>query len=184
MSIQKAFSAMQLAAEKNNLPVVFKNDLEQDYRILQNHNTDFIWLLRTGGTVLTPIGVGVEPVYITYWKYQNHGQRVIPFLVNKSAGYIEKIAMERAEKLILQLPSQLNTFMSSDAIVQKVQSVLEEGKKKKIWGTFVSPDIEISDWSEWLNFFILSDNELMKVYLQRAMHLLKNSKSELQSNAA
>ncbi len=74
--------------------------------------------------------------------------------------------------------------MSSDAIVQKVQSVLEEGKKKKIWGTFVSPDIEISDWSEWLNFFILLDNELMKVYLQRAMHLLKNSKSELQSNAA
>jgi hypothetical protein len=82
MSIQKAFSAMQLAAEKNNLPVVFKNDLEQDYRILQNHNTDFIWLLRTGGTVLTPIGVGVEPVYITYWKYQNHGQRVIPYLVS------------------------------------------------------------------------------------------------------
>lgn len=157
-------------AKSFRLPISHETDLDRDLQILESFpGSQFIWLLRTSGTVLVPVGIGVDPQIVTYWLLTNHGQTVIPFLVDSEAFTIEKLSFEEAERLIQQPPKRLSTFQSREEIYETVESVLTFGLTKRIWGVFDSPDLPVDNWNQWHRYFQRSGNTVMLSFIGKAI---------------
>lgn len=177
--VNRIIGAMKSVSDSLKLPEAYRGDLELDHQGLSLFDgCDFVWLLRTNGTVLVPINLGIDPVYITYWLWGNHGQDVVPFLVSAETGMIEKITFERAERLIMQAPCELSSMMSNQQLTKAVQTVLERGCELKIWGMFESPSSvsTIGGWSDWQSYFASSGNRMMAEFMGKALRYIMTAK--------
>ena len=171
-------------AKTHHLPVAYKEDLDDDLRILKNFKGKcFVWLLRTNGSTLVPIGVGADPIHITHWLFSNHGQRILAFQVDSKLGTIEKITFTQAEKLIQQLPLEISTLFSPKDTTDGIAKVLEDGLSGGVWGVFSSPNIGSYDWEKWRTYFATSGNDLMKSFMDKAIRLRSSFSHERRSVA-
>lgn len=167
-------SRMLQVANSYSLPESFRTDLDTDLAVLEAYaGKKFVWLLRTCGSTLVPIHIGVDPVHITSWLAKGHGQVVIPFLLDTQQRTIEKISDQTAEKLIQQPPLQLNTFLTRDALRDSVSRILQEGRDRRIWGVFQSPSFDENDWGAWLRYFSAARNVVMHSFMLHAIRLAR-----------
>lgn len=177
--IERIKGAMKSVSDSLKLPEAFRSDLDVDKQELSRFDgSNFVWLLRTSGTVLVPTRLGIDPAYITYWLWGNHGQEVVPFFVSADTGMIEKITFERAEQLIMQPPCELSSMMSNQELSEAVNSTLERGCKLKIWGMFESPSSvsTIGGWSNWQSYFANSGNRMMTDFMGKAIRYIQTAR--------
>lgn len=165
-------ATMENVAASFKLPEIYQNDLAADFDSLARFDgTKLVWLLRTCGTVLVPAQLGVDPGYITHWLWGNHGQDVIPFIVDTRTGLVEKTTFEEAEKLILKQPFNLSSTLPREQLVEQVNRVLERGCELGIWGMFESPKSvsAVGGWKEWQAYFSSTGNRLMADFMGKAI---------------
>jgi hypothetical protein len=170
----KIVRTMENIAVHHKLPVNYQSDLDTDLKNITRYKEEtLLWLLRTHGTVLIPIKLGVDPGYVTHWLWGNHGQEVIPYLIDTKTGTVEEINFDKAEKLIMQPPSILNLEISNKYLTNKVNKVLERGCELRIWGMLESPKSvsDIGGWTEWQAYFSTTGNRLMADYIGKAIKL-------------
>lgn len=169
----KTLHARMLQVAKSfSLPESFHSDLDTDLAVLEAFaGKRFVWLLRTCGTTLVPMQIGVDPVHITTWFAKGHGQVVIPFLIDSHLETIEKISDQTAEKLIQEPPLHLNTFLTREALRENVSHILMDGRDRRIWGVFQSPSFDENDWSAWLRYFTTNRNVVMHSFMLHAIRL-------------
>ena len=153
------------------LPKLFKEDLVADMKILNRFNKQpKIWSLRETGTVLVPVGMGVDPVYVSNYTYNS------TFFYIDSDMSIVQIESKEALTRINQAPIALNRSMSSQELYSAVDGVLTEGCDYGIWGVFERAKKENFDcWSEWLTYFQNSGNKVMINFMAEALRI-KNIK--------
>ena len=175
MNIEKITSAMASVAESTKLPEFYKGDLDVDYKELPRYlsrGLSVIWLLRSHGTVMVPVGVGADPVYITHWLWSNHGQQVVAFHITKDG--VEKIDFDTAERLISREPEQLSALLSGMEVRETVASVLDRGVELRIWGIFnnIKAD-QFQNLAEWQIYFANSNHRMMANFIGKAKRLIK-----------
>ena len=104
-NVERAKEAMMNISLSLGLPENYRGDLDQDLETLSKAPAGkWLWLLRTSGTVLVPLNVGVHPVYVNYWLESNHGQKVVCFMVDPQKGMLTQTSFVSAKKLIAQAP--------------------------------------------------------------------------------
>jgi hypothetical protein len=180
-------ATMENVAASVKLPEFYKTDLELDFETLEKFSgTKLVWLLRSCGTVLVPARLGVDPCYVTHWLWGNHGQEIVPFIVDTKTGLIEKTTFEKAERLICEPPCKLSSTMSQDQLHNEVNRVLERGCELRIWGIFESPNSisAIGNWSSWQSYFSTTGNRPMADFMGKAIRLMrtKNSSKKLEGS--
>ncbi|WP_438320224.1 hypothetical protein NMD70_18270 (plasmid) [Edwardsiella tarda] len=170
--IEKLKAEMLSISQKNKLPTFYADDLEKDLSMLEKYNgRELIWVLRTCGSLLVPIKVGVHPTYVMHWTTRSSGQEIVMFLVDTRLGIIEKINFDEANRMIQQPPCQLNTSMSKEKLSDLVDHVLSVGCSLKVWGVFESPTYGISknNWAEWQRYFKAAGNYIMDDFISKAI---------------
>ena len=161
---------MLSVAKSLHLPELFQSDLEDDKRILELYKgSRFIWLLRTSGSTLVPLGFGADPYHITHWFHSPHGQKIVAFLVNTKELTIEKITFDQAEKFIHAHPVEISSMMSSEALFLNVEKVLTDGIAHGVWGVFEKPDIDTKNWAKWRRYFSDAGNTPMQLFMEKAI---------------
>lgn len=175
MNIKQIIEAMALTADMTKLPEHFRDDLNVDYEkipLYLERGLSVIWLLRTCGSVMVPVGVGADPVYITHWFRSKHGQDIVPFHVTKDG--VKKIDFDTAEKLISREPTQLSALLSAKDVVDTVDSVLETGVDLGLWGIFdkLKSD-QFSNLYEWKTYFSNVNHPMMANFIGKAIRLIK-----------
>lgn len=175
MTTKKITEALASAAKSHKLPEFYKDDLDVDFNELPRYlerGLSVIWLLRSCGTVMVPVGVGADPVFITHWLWSNHGQDVVAFHVTKDG--VEKIDYETAEQLISREPAQLSTLLSAKEVREAVDSVLDRGIELKIWGIFDNVKAgQFQNLDEWQMYFANSSQRMMANFIGKAKRLIK-----------
>ena len=137
-NVERAKEAMMNISLSLGLPENYRGDLDQDLETLSKAPAGkWLWLLRTSGTVLVPLNVGVHPVYVNYWLESNHGQKVVCFMVDPQKGMLTQTSFVSAKQLIAQAPKILNASMSREELVGAVDTecekfVLGAGRKKMV----------------------------------------------------
>lgn len=171
--LEKLHQKMLGVASMHHLPKSFESDLDDDLLILKAfEGKRFIWLLRTSGSTLVPLGMGADPAHITHWLFSNHGQRILAFLVDSGHCTVEKLSFEQAEKLIHQPPLIISAFVSHEDTINKVSQVLQNGISQGIWGVFGTPNIGVCEWEKWQSYFKSSGNTLMHSFMKKAIRML------------
>lgn len=173
-NITRIQATMKQVAAIRKLPKHNRGDLEvdMDYESLSRfYGSKLVWILRTNGSVLVPAHLGVDPCYVTYWLWGNHGQEVITLIVDTLSGVVEKVTYEEAEKLIMEPPCHISTDLTAEALVKKIDAVLARGCKEQIWGIFNSPSSiqAIGSWHEWQRYFQQIGNQPMANLMGKAL---------------
>jgi hypothetical protein len=170
---------MKKAMDSNRLPKAYTGDFGLDLDLLRavaDDCTHAVWLLRDCGTVLVPLNLGIDPVYITYWLWGNHDQTVKAYLLHLEIGLVEPITFDRAESLVNRPPAHIQATDSSEAIYQAVNDVLERGCRLRVWGVFNPPESveSIGGWQAWQAYFSNSGNRLMADFMGKAIRFTSN----------
>lgn len=172
LKLESLRASMIKLAEQHGLPQTGHDDIIDDMKELERYEgLHLVWLLRSGGSTLVPVGVGVNPIHVTHWLWGSHGERVVAFLIYSNSGVIEKIDAEEAERLVMQMPCPLSSLQKPDRLVHQVNSTLNQGMKMGIWGSFETSDLqgEQGDWGAWQHFFSATGNRLMTSFIGRAI---------------
>ncbi|MGO3452453.1 MAG: hypothetical protein ACTIM4_14360 [Marinomonas sp.] len=168
-------SAMAELSDTLQIPEIYKSDLDMDYASLERFKgvKKLIWLLRSCGTVLVPVGVGIDPVFVTHWLNNDHGQVVVPFVIDLETANIERISFDEAKKIITRPPLKIRATMSRDDIAQEVETLLDRGRDLRCWGGNIKNTF--GNWLEWKKHFECCGNFVMSDLLNDAIRQL-NSK--------
>jgi len=177
MNTIKALKEQMLeVSAKHELPLYYKTDIEEDFRVMDSYTgKPFLWLLRTHGTQILPIEIGADPCFITHWLEQDS---VVVFLVHPVDGTISKITDAKALTLAHLPPPKFKPYSTPSTIVEKVTGVLDYGLSKSVWGMFDSPQMPTSPdhWQQWVGYFKTCGNEVMALYMEEAIRKLSNTK--------
>lgn len=180
-NVERVKAAMLNISQSLSLPQHYPDDLSKDLESLSNsQECKWLWLLRTCGTVLVPLHVGVDPVYINYWLHENHGQKVECFVVDSKKGFVTQVTFNEAEKLIEQSPKALHSSMSQEQLVDAVHSVLEHGCKQGLWGVFESPNSidAFGSWQKWQAYFRSVENGVMADFMVKAIRFARAKQTQ------
>lgn len=180
-NVERIKATMLNISQSLSLPQHYSEDLSKDLESLSSSEEGkWLWLLRTCGTVLVPLNVGVDPIYINYWLNENHGQKIECFVVNSQKGFVTQATFKEAEKLIEQPPKVLNSSMSQEQLMDAVHSVLEHGCKQGLWGVFESPTSKeaLGSWQKWQSYFRSSENGVMTDFMAKAIRFARAKQSQ------
>lgn len=176
--IERIVQQMKSASCSHNLPVAYKEDLDADFDALPKYlgqGLEVVWLLRSYGTVMVPMGVGADPGYITNWLWGDHGQQVKAFHVSNEG--VRLISHEEAESLIMRAPAQLSSLDCIESIRNTVDSVLQRGTDMRIWGIWDAVRLEqFQGLSKWHSYFAQTKNCVMAEFTAKALRLLKSKR--------
>jgi len=181
-NVERAKAAMLNISQSLGLPEHYPEDLNKDLESLSNSKGGkWLWLLRTCGTVLVPLQVGVHPTYVNYWLHSNHGQKVVCFVVDLDKGLVTQTTFEEAERLIEQPPKTINSSMSQEHLANTVHSVLEEGCERQLWGIFESPaSVEaFGSWQKWQSYFHSTENKVMADFMAKAVRFARAHQNQI-----
>lgn len=158
---------MRAISNEINLPLYFKEDLEIDIKALDRYeNIPKIWSLREAGSVLVPLNLGVDPVYVTHYMKDS-----VFFYIDSNLN-INKLDSSKAKELIMKAPAILNRKMTKTEVFDVVDGVLNKGAKYGVWGIFKPITKEsFSSWKEWLNHFQSSGNKVMIDFMAEAIRI-------------
>lgn len=164
-------------SKRESLPNAYHRDIASDIETLNRFQNDTIWILRDAGTVIAPLYMGIEPVYVTYW-LNGKDSKAKTFLIKKT-GHIEKISFEQAEKLIHAAPAEITSFQTTTQIYNTVNTVLQDGIDNGIWGIFDKPSSipSVGDIYDWLEYFSHHKNAVMVDFMSKAIRILASLKS-------
>jgi len=162
--VSKTYERLVEITKQLGQPTVHREvDLEQDKYLLEKYaGRSFIWSVREAGTVMTPIGVGVDPFYV------QHYVDMATFYHIDHDHKINKVTPEEAVRLMSQQPAFLCEGQCVEAQTKAVQTVLKYGDEKGIWSSSLRPDVD-GFWKDWLSFFKRDDNPVMIEFMQKAM---------------
>ena len=104
--VSKTYECLVEITKQLGQPTLHREvDLEQDKYLLEKYEgRSFIWSVREAGTVMTPIGVGVDPFYV-----QHYVDRATFYLIDRDHK-INKVAPEEAVRLMLLPPAYLSSW--------------------------------------------------------------------------
>lgn len=156
-------------SQAHGLPELNHDDLKQDIDLLRNHHTSghlgsYVLMLRTCGSLLFPLGQGVNPVHILHWieDSSGHGQQLRFYLIDP--GNVKHLCSLDKEKVagMIQLPPR---FPSDPGFaLAQLDDLLDRGIDHGYWnGPFSVVSRETySSYSEWLGHFRRCGNHLME----------------------
>lgn len=172
-TLEKLALSILATSQRESLPNAYHRDIASDIETLNRIENDSIWILRDAGTVIAPLYMGVEPVYVTYW-LNSADSKTKTFLIKKS-GHIEKISFEQAEKLIHAAPAEISSFQTPTQIYNIVNTVLQNGIDNGIWGIFDKPSSipSVGDINDWLEYFSCHKNSVMVDFMTKAIRILQ-----------
>ncbi|MCP4116145.1 MAG: hypothetical protein GY737_12210 [Desulfobacteraceae bacterium] len=179
-NIERTKAAMLSISQSLGLPEHYPDDMTQDLQSLSDSKEgNWLWLLRTSGTVLVPLQVGIHPTYVNYWLHSNHGQKVVCFVVDSRKGMVTQTTFSEAEKLIGQSPRSLHSTMSAEELVDAVHSVLAHGCERRLWGMFESPESidAYGTWQKWQAYFRSMENDVMAEFMAKAVRFAQSKQT-------
>lgn len=160
--INTVFASMTAESNRLNLPIVYKDDLKVDLETLTRFADkgikQFLWQLREGGSVLIPVGLGVNPVYVSFW--HNAGYPTSPYLISIDDGKssIEPISIEKMLNIVHRKPHG------------QVEDIIKRGCDLNIWGLWNTPSFESFSVAGWLDYFQYAGNKLMVDLIKQHLH--------------
>jgi hypothetical protein len=163
MNIIKFHKRISTLAQSLSLPETHQFDVETDLSILKGYGeVNYIWVLRTEGTTLLPLKLGVNPLSLTKWF--NNKDRI--FFLNVKDDIVTEINEEKAASLINEKPLNIDEWPDDiDSLDRKVKAVLGY----RHWGIFLTPDYPLDDWGVWLGYFRTTKNQLMSNFIEKAL---------------
>lgn len=171
-------SSMQTIMEvlaKNFKPAEgYWDEVDQDIQSLYRFDGHtLIWLLMAQKCVLVPTQVGANPLCITGWIWSKGKQPMAAYSLNTRNGSVEKISIEDAEKLIMLPPCNLSILQGPEKITKRVDDVLKKGCAMLIWrcSDAPSPAQTFAGWKAWMNYFHLTQNALMRDFMEKAIRM-------------
>ncbi|MCU8010216.1 hypothetical protein [Shewanella sp. SM87] len=151
MNINQVFELMKHESNRLNLPVIHKSDLDTDKNDLKRYLdagiTQFLWVIREGGTLLFPVGYGINPLHAEFW--HNEGYPVTPYIVSMEVGSLTPITTKKMIEIANKTP------------VGDVMEVIKRGCELNFWGVWHSPKFEDFPQTEWREYFQQTGNKLM-----------------------
>lgn len=151
----KVKAAMQATAVAQNLPKCFLDDLGVDLIDIERFRMmDSVWLLRSSGTDLFPVGVGANPDIVLRWLDDSHNQTVKAYRINprpKAQSVVTPISFFEAE------------WMATFPPFLPIKDVLRRGITLGIWGD--TPQ-NVDNWQDWCQFFKAAGNHLMCDFIE------------------
>ncbi len=161
------------AAKPFGLPIVAIDDIEADARSLKrtrrdNPTTQFLWVVKPCGSVLFPIGKGVNPHFVTFCFEASHQA----FLIKNDD--IFPIETEEAEQLSCKLPFDVTGIRYQETLVRKVTQLLSHACVHSSALAECSLD-ENSSWKSWQRWFEDLNHPVMAAFMslciQRSIEL-------------
>lgn len=174
-------ASMKGVCLKRSLPESHQADIGIDISLIREwrheltprYPTRFIWVLRSCGTVIMPIGVGFDPGTIEYWfDMADSGttrQAMETYLIDGDG--VKAISKSKARKLAHIAPKDgLDSFDIKELELQ-VCWFIGAGLERGNWGMLGIPSRlkQITDWSEWRLFFQERGNTVMEDYMKAAI---------------
>ena len=154
---------MVAEANKLELPKNYQNDLKvHDLTTLNRYPEEkFIWVLREDGTHLTPLYLGVDPVWVEGFKSDDRKY----YEVDSKRGELRCITHQEACLLINQPPlKELPESLTS--LTAEVERILEFNH----WRLFrVNETPALNNWSGWKDEFLTANNGLMYHFMNRVI---------------
>lgn len=151
------------AAAPFGLPLVGLEDIQADVRMLHRIRRDkpacqFLWIVKSCGSVLFPIGQGVNPHFATFCFDSQHQA----FLI-KGEG-VFAIETEEAQQLAYQYPFDIEQIFTQDMLIAKVSKLLS---RAQVHSSAVA-DCELtvdSSWGAWKRWFEASNHPVMAAFM-------------------
>ncbi|WP_298636637.1 hypothetical protein [uncultured Umboniibacter sp.] len=162
-------SKMKDLSDSIGLPCHYRDDLRLDFNSIQmhGHSAQYIWLLRTAGTNLFKLGIGLDPEPIKYY-VERSGLECHAFLIDVSAGSVTPISNVTAANLASKAPVLSLTMTPLNTLL----NVLDYGVKHQLWGLFERPNIDVcpTKLNEWQRYFLIQGNEPMLALFQQVLN--------------
>ncbi len=185
-TIERITQQMTQASCSHKLPKAYTEDLEMDFNDLPKYleqGIDVIWILRSYGTVMVPMGIGADPSYVTSWLWRDHGQQIKTFHISKEG--VRPVSFEEAESLMMRHPAQLSTLDSIETIREAVDAVLRRGTEMRIWGIWDAVRLEqFSGLVQWHRHFSNANNCVMADFTAKALRLIQSKRGGSNAYAA
>jgi len=177
LDVKTIISKMQKISEEKQWPTSNADSLTHDELLLEKDfvehpNREYIWILHADGTCLIPLYQGVDPVYVKYWP-NNYYYHVVEDKLNS-------IPESMAESLICEPPFNIVSCTSLSALVDKMNSLLNEPASQNVIFDIENQRTTEASWSQWRNAFECCGNSLMVEFMDKVKeHAAKLTKLRL-----
>lgn len=147
------------------LPVVGLDDFNLDTQVLnrqENSQKNYLWIVKSCGSVLLPVGQGVNPNYANMCFEQAHQAFCIV------RGEVTPIETSEAKKLAYQMPFEVERCLTLDLLIDKVTVLLSRATVN----SHVLATCELtedSSWGAWKRWFESIDHPVMVEFMGRAI---------------
>ena len=178
-TLQKLVAQMLRISEAINLPKHYHNDLSIDVAtILNSEATQFVWLLRTHGSCILPVGQGAHPIHITYYlSGTGRDSSSKCYLIDCTTCTVQEISIAKAI-LLSNYPPEIGNSRCLETIRFRVNAILNEGCNRALWGVFSPPQsAEQFNWEGWLSYFAEQKNQPMTEFMQKAISAIHPAKT-------
>jgi len=162
LSIAKYYQSSSSSAE---------DYVQKTKRVLLDYpGSSFLWLVTDERSVLIPLRLGVDPMYLPA-----NNKSMTLFHIH-SDGEIEKVSYSCAEELIAATPNRdLSSLSSEFEVFAAVKASLVEGVVKGVWRESLAIE-ETGSWVllQWREYFISEKNSLMVGFLDEGIRLINS----------
>lgn len=169
MKSDKVIEIIQSKSLELGLPLVYKDDLLVDYKIAKKYgNCDYIFMLRDCGSLLFPLGKGINPTYII--NYVKDDMSALFFLIDDNG--ISQVKREKVSNIVERLPEI--PYTSKD-IINKVKHLLEDENILNTWFHSARiPSTEPAYWQQWAEWFRCQPNHVMHNFMKQVIKSVSN----------
>lgn len=155
---------LKATAKAYGLPRVSIDEIEIDAKSIarqrkENRFQQFIWVIKPCGSVLFPIGKGINPHYVTFTFDVEHQC----FHINETE--ITPINDEKAADLAKQFPFPVQSILTLESLVTKVTNLLEQASIH----SHVLADCPLSSdapWTQWQRWFEETNHPVMAAFMK------------------
>lgn len=158
------FQILKASAKPYGLPIVSVEDIEFDAKSInrqrkENKSLQFIWVIKSCGSVLFPIGKGINPHFVTFAFESTHQC----FHIN--GANIEPIDDVKATDLASQFPFPVQSILTPESLNTRVTNLLEQASVH----SHVLADCPLSSdspWTQWQRWFEDTNHPVMAAFMK------------------
>jgi len=172
MSISQTLQLIEDLSNNIGLPKFYKDDLKLNKSILKKYGGNkYILMLREAGSILFPLNVGANPIFITHYIKEDPTVRFF-VIAGLSDTEFHEIDGALASKLVQKPPIIVGSITNANKLISVIESRLSD--HNVCTSVFSAPDLETSpsNWEEWHSWFAETGNPVMKSVMGQAIKRL------------
>ncbi|USD58872.1 hypothetical protein J4N45_10055 [Vibrio sp. SCSIO 43140] len=162
---------LKAKAEPYGLPIASVDEIEIDAKSInrlrkENHSLQFIWVIKSCGSVLFPIGKGINPHFVTFAFDSAHQ------CFHIKGTEVNPIDDAQAADLASQFPFPVQSILTQESLITKVTTLLEQASIH----SHVLADCPLSSdapWTQWQRWFEDTNHPVMAAFME---HCIGHSK--------